>query len=87
MKGEGKKLRPIQYGHFTILARIGDNVVHLDFLAYMKMYSVVNVESLKLYEPPFMMDIEEVAMDDFAPKYLDNFPEDIILDRKTRTSQ
>ena len=37
MKGEGKKLRPIQYGPFTILANIGDNDFRLDLLAYMQM--------------------------------------------------
>ena len=56
----------------------------------MKMYSVVNVENLKLYEPPLIMDTEEVGavptVDDFAPEYLDELPEDIILDRRTRTS-
>ena len=91
MKGEGKKLRPIRYGPFTILAKIGDNDFHLDFPAYMQMYSVVNVENLKLYGPPLIMDTEEVAqfptMDDFAPEYLDELPKDIILDKKTRTSR
>jgi len=54
------------------------------------MYSVVNVENLKLYEPPLIMDTEEVGtvpiVDDFSPKYLKELPEDIILDRRTRTS-
>jgi len=55
------------------------------------MYSIVNVENLKLYEPQLIMDTEEVGsvptVDDFAPKYLDEFPKDIILDRRTRTSR
>lgn len=38
------------------------------------MYSVVNVENLKLYEPLVIMDQGEnvlvVSIDDFAPKYL-----------------
>ena len=74
MKGEGKKLRPIRYGPFTIFSKIRDNAFHL-----------------MLYEPPLIMDIEEVAqipaVDDFSPEYLDELPEDIILDRKTITSQ
>ena len=41
----------------------------------MHMYSVVNVENLKLYEPPMIMDeVEDVqvpTVDDFAPQYLD----------------
>ena len=41
----------------------------------MKMYFVVNVENLKLYEPPMIMDQEEdvhvPSVDDFALEYLD----------------
>lgn len=55
------------------------------------MYSIVNVENLNLYEPPLIMDTDEVGIvstvDDFSPKYLDELPEDIILDKRTRTSQ
>jgi len=55
------------------------------------MYSVVNVENLKLYEPPLIIDTEEVGtvptVDDFAPEYLNELPEDIILDRRTKTSR
>ena len=83
-------MQPIQYGPFTILEKIGNNAFRLDFPIYMQMYSVVNVENLKLYEPPLIMDTEEVGtvpiVDDFSPKYLKELPEDIILDRRTRTS-
>ena len=72
MKGEGKKLQPIWYGPFTILEKIGNNAFYLDLLIYMQMYSVVNVENLKLYEPSFIMDSEEVVIvptiDDFTSK-------------------
>jgi hypothetical protein len=57
----------------------------------MQMYSVVNVENLKLYEPPMIMDEDEsiqVPTDDyFSPQYLEKLQEDIILDRRIRTSQ
>jgi len=57
----------------------------------MQMYLVVNVENLKLYEPPLIMEIDEVGIvptvDDFGPEYLDELPEYIIFDRRTRTSQ
>lgn len=56
----------------------------------MQMYSIVNVENLKLYEPPLIMDTEEVGavpkVDDFAPEYLDELPKEIILDRRNRIS-
>ena len=55
------------------------------------MYLVVSVENLKLYEPPLIRDTEEVGhfprVDKFTPKYLDKLHEDIILDRRTRTSR
>jgi hypothetical protein len=57
----------------------------------MQMYSVVNVENLKLYEPPMIMDEDESiqvpTVDDFSPEYLDELQEDVILDRRIRTSQ
>ena len=57
----------------------------------MQMYSIVNVENLKLYEPPSIMDTEEVGtvpiVDDFSPEYLEELLEGIILDRRTRTSR
>jgi hypothetical protein len=59
IKGEGKNLRPIRYGPFKILENIGTNDFHLDVPSYMQMYSVVNVEKLKLYEPPMIMDEDE----------------------------
>lgn len=91
MKEEGKFLKPIIYGPFTILEKIGTNAFYLDIIAYMKMYSIVNVYKLKLYEPPMIMDLEESvqtpSVNDFSPEYLNKFLEDIILDRKTRTSR
>ena len=58
MKGEGKKLKPIRYGPFQILEKIGTNAFHLNLPPYMQIYSVINVENLKLYEPPMIMDEE-----------------------------
>ena len=46
MQGEGKKLKPIRYGPFRILEKIGENDFHLDLPAYMHIYSVVNVDCL-----------------------------------------
>ena len=72
MIGEGKKLRPIRYGPFRLREKIGTNAFHLDIPSYMHMYSVMNVENLKLYEPPMIMDeVENVQVsivDDFVPE-------------------
>ena len=55
LQGEGRKLKPIRYGPFTILDQVGNNAFWLDLPPYMQMYSVVNVEKLKLYEPPIIV--------------------------------
>ena len=91
LTGEGKKLKPIRYGPFQILEKIGNNAFRLDLPPYMQIYSVVNVENLRLYEPPMIVDHDDSnimpSIDDFAPEYLDELQEDIILDRKVRTSR
>ena len=74
MQGEGTKLKPIRYGPFKILEKIGENTFRLDFLAYMHIYSVINPENLRLYEPSLAEDPEEQSqfpsIDDLLPKYL-----------------
>ena len=52
MQGEGKKLKPIHYGPLNIIKQVGNNEFQLDLPSYMQMYSVVNVENLRFYEPP-----------------------------------
>ena len=57
----------------------------------MQIYSVVNVENLKLYEPPMIMD-EEInikipSIDDLALEYMRELQDDVILDRNVRTSR
>jgi hypothetical protein len=37
LKGEGKKLKPIRYGPFKILDKIGNNAFRLDLPPYMQM--------------------------------------------------
>jgi hypothetical protein len=57
----------------------------------MQIYSVVNVENLKLYEPPMIMDEETnmqiPSVDDMAPEYMNELQDDVILDRNVRTSR
>jgi hypothetical protein len=90
LKVEGKKLKPIFYGPFTILEKSGTNAFCLDIPPYMQIYSVVNVENLKLFYPSMIMDHgEEVSIpsyDEFSPEYLDELKEYIIMDRRMRTS-
>jgi hypothetical protein len=91
LKGEGKKLKPIRYGPFTILEKSSTNAFRLDIPPYMHIYSVVNVENMKLFEPPMIMDqgdkVSIPSVDEFSPEYLDELKEYIILDRRMRTSR
>jgi hypothetical protein len=90
-KGEDKKMKPIRYGPFKILEKIGNNAVRLDFPLYMQMYAVVKVDNLRLYEPPLIDDPGEnvhiPSIDDFSPEYLLELHEDTILDKRMRTSK
>jgi hypothetical protein len=56
----------------------------------MEIYSVVNVENLKFFEPPMIMDQGEKvsipSVDEFSLEYLDNLKEDIILERRMGNS-
>ena len=91
MQGEGKKLKPIRYGPFKILKKVGNNAFQLDLPSYMQMYSIVNMENLCLYEPPLIADYESdiqlPSIEDFSPEFLDELKEDVILDRRTHTSR
>jgi len=49
-------LKPICYGPFKILEKIANNAFKLELPSYMQIYFVVNVENLKLYEPPLIED-------------------------------
>ena len=54
------------------------------------MYSIVNVENLKLYEPPMIVDqdvqVQAPSVDEFALEYLNELQEDVILYKKVRSS-
>ena len=90
MQGEGRKLKPIRYGPFQILEKIGTNAFYLNLPPYMQIYSVVNVENLKLYEPPMILDedinIQVPSVDDLSLEYMSELPKDVILDMNVRTS-
>ena len=90
MQGEGKKLKPIRYGPFKIPDKIGENDFRLDLPAYMQIYSVINVENIRLYEPSLIEDHEEKSqlpsIRDLLPEYRNELQEDTVLDRKVRTT-
>jgi len=90
LQGEGKRLKPMRYGPFKILENIGNNAFKLD-LPHMQIYSIVNVENLRLFEPPLIDDqgehVQLPSIDDFSIEYLDELQQDLILDKRTKTSK
>jgi len=92
LKGEGRKLKPLRYGPFRILQQIGDNAFKLDLPPYLGMYSVINAEYLKLFEPPLLDDDGDDKMvlpqvDDLWFDREDPLQEDCILERKVTTTR
>jgi hypothetical protein len=91
MQGEGKKIKPIRYGPFKILDKIGTKAFQLELPPYMQIYSVVNVENLRLYEPPMIEDQGEnvhiPSIEDFSPEYMNELQEDTILDKRVCASR
>jgi hypothetical protein len=65
------KLKLFWNGPFKIVDKIGNNASRLDLPPYMQMYAVVNVENLKLYEPPLIDDqgehVQIPSIGDFSP--------------------
>lgn len=55
--GNRKKLKLIRYGLFTIIEQVGDNAFLLNLPPYIKIYSIVNVENLKLYKQHWLQKI------------------------------
>ena len=57
----------------------------------MHIYSVVNADCLRLFEPLMIEDPEEKSqlpsIDDLLPEYLNELQEDTVLDRKVRMTR
>ena len=70
LQGPGKKIKALRYGLFEILEKVCDNAYQLNLTPYMHIYSIVNVENLKLYEPSMLDQEEEHVLpyvEDLAP--------------------
>ena len=76
-------MKPIRHEPFAILEKVGNNAFRLELPPYMQMYSIVNVENSKLYEPPMIVDqdvqVQVPFVDEFALEYLNELKEDVIL--------
>ena len=57
----------------------------------MHIYSVVNIDCLRLFEPSMIEDPEEQSqlpsINDLLPEYLNELQEDTVLDKNVRTTR
>jgi hypothetical protein len=87
----GKNLKPIHYGPFKVLDKIGSNAFQLELPPYMKIYLVVNLKKLRLYVPPMIEDqgenVQIPSIECFSPEYMNELEEETILDKRVCTSR
>ena len=57
--GSSQKIKDMRYGPFDILEKVGDNSYKHDLPPYLHIYSLVNGENLKLYEPSMLYQVLE----------------------------
>jgi hypothetical protein len=87
-KGHHHKLLPIRYGPYTILDKIGENAYRLDLPPQLGIHNVINVNHLKLFEPPLLE--EPVTITHPVDNILDfqlPLAKDTLLDTQTRSTR
>ena len=85
MQSPGNKIKELWYGPF-----VGDNGYRLGLPPYMRIYSVVNVENLKLCEASMLdQDPNQVlpSVKDLALEAQAEFIKGTILQNKSRTTK
>ena len=60
LQGPHRKLRPLRYGPYKIIKKVGENAFELNLPPFLGVHLVFNVELLKPYFPP-LLDIADVA--------------------------
>ena len=69
------------------MENIGNNAFKLDLPSYMEIYSIVDVENLRFYEPPFIEyqgeNVQIQSTKDISLEFLDVLQQDTIFDTKT----
>ena len=60
LAGPHRKLRPLQYGPYTITKAVEDNAFELSIPPFLGLHPVFNVDRLRPYFPP-LLDISDMA--------------------------
>jgi hypothetical protein len=55
LQGPGKNIKALRYGPFEVLKKVEDNSYKISIPPYMHIYSVVNVDNLKIYDPSMLV--------------------------------
>jgi hypothetical protein len=77
------------YGPFEVLEKVGDNSYKLNRPPYMRIFIVVNVDNLKLYEPSMLDQDEDQVLPSIEELLSDahtKFLEDTDLENWSRTT-
>jgi len=72
-----------------IIDQVGDNKFQLDMPPYMQIYSIVNVENLKLYEPTLVVQDTCIMLPIYeylALEHMSIFSKDAVLEKKISSS-
>ena len=87
-KEQHHKLLQIRYGHYTILDKIGENAFKLDLPPQLGIHNVINVNHLKLFEPP-LLDQPFTITDpvDSIPDFHIPVAKDTLLDTRTHSTR
>jgi hypothetical protein len=81
------KLKPLHYGPYTILQKIGENAYHLDFPPHLGIHDVVNVNSLNHFEPSLVEDEVTISFpSELVPNFQPPLLEDIVIDTQSNTT-
>ena len=67
--GPYRKMKPLQYGPYSILKQIGENTFKLDIHAFLGLHLVFNVDLLRPYHAPLLEqnDLQATKPEDIHP--------------------
>jgi len=87
LTGAYQKLRPLQYGPYTITKAVGDNSFELNIPPFLGLHPVFNVDRLRPYFPPFLdtSDIaEQLTPTELNPDCMEQATIDRIMDTQIK---
>jgi hypothetical protein len=90
IQGLSENIKALQYGPFEVLEKVVDNVYIFILPPNMCIYSVLNVENPKLYEPSMLDQVEEQVLhsiEELSPDDQEYLVEDTVLQKRSRDTR